>query len=84
MKRVYSLVRPLWRRLHYFVFPAVNVQFRIESFNISNTPNFYIGNSGGGASFCDTAFCDTAFGGVSQTDPNYTPRQYEFALEVQF
>jgi hypothetical protein len=51
----------------------------MESFNISNTPNFYIGNGAGGASFCDTAF-----GGVSQTDPNYTPRQYEFALEVQF
>jgi hypothetical protein len=51
----------------------------MESFNISNTPNFYIGNGGSGASFCDTAL-----GGVSQTDPNYTPRQYQFALEVQF
>jgi hypothetical protein len=63
-------------------FPAterVNVQFRVESFNISNTPNFYIGNGSSGASFGNTAF-----GGVSQTDPNYTPRQYQFALKGQF
>jgi len=57
----------------------VNVQFRVESFNISNTPNFYIGN---GSS--DASFGNTAFGGVSQTDPNYTPRQYQFALKGQF
>jgi hypothetical protein len=57
----------------------VNVQFRVESFNISNTPNFYIGNGSSGASFGNPAF-----GGVSQTDPNYTPRQYQFAIKGQF
>jgi hypothetical protein len=49
----------------------VNVQFRVESFNISNTPNFSIGNGSSGASSGKPAF-----GGVSQTDPNWTPRQY--------
>ena len=55
------------------------MQFRAESFNISNTPNFYIGNGSSGASFGNPAF-----GGISQTDPNYTPREYQFALKAQF
>jgi len=58
---------------------GVKVQFRAESFNISNTPNFYIGNGSSGASFGNPAF-----GGISQTDPNYTPREYQFALKAQF
>jgi hypothetical protein len=41
------------------------VQFRAESFNISNTPN-------------------SAFGGISQSDPNYTPLKYQFALKAHF
>jgi Carboxypeptidase regulatory-like domain len=57
----------------------LNVQFRAESFNISNTPNYYIGNGSSGASFGNPAF-----GAISQTDPNYTPRQYQFALKAQF
>lgn len=43
----------------------VKVQFRAESFNISNTPN-------------------SAFGGISQSDPNYTPLEYQFALKAHF
>jgi hypothetical protein len=55
------------------------VQFRAEAFNISNTPNFYIGNGSSAASFGNPAF-----GTVSQTDPNYTPREYQFALKAHF
>ena len=55
------------------------MQLRAESFNISNTPNYYIGNGSSGASFGNPAF-----GKISQTDPNYTPRQYQFALKAQF
>jgi hypothetical protein len=57
----------------------VKVQFRAEAFNLSNTPNFYIGNGSSGASFGNPAF-----GGVSQTDPNYTPREVQFALKAHF
>jgi hypothetical protein len=57
----------------------MNMQFRAESFNISNTPNYYIGNGSSGASLDNSAF-----GKISQTDPNYTPRQYQFALKAQF
>jgi hypothetical protein len=53
----------------------VNVQFRVETFNISNTPSFYSS---------DQAFGNAAFGSISATDPNYTPRQYQFALKVLF
>jgi hypothetical protein len=57
----------------------VNMQFSAESFNISNTPNYYIGNGSSGVSFGNPAF-----GKISQTDPNYTPRQYQFAVKAQF
>jgi hypothetical protein len=29
-------------------------------------------------------FGTSAFGTISQTDPNYVPRQYQFVLKVQF
>jgi hypothetical protein len=47
---------------------AIKLLFRAESFNISNTPNFYIANGGSGASVGNPAF-----GGISQTDRNYVP-----------
>jgi hypothetical protein len=53
------------------------MQFRAE--NICNTPNVYIGNGSSGASFVNPAF-----GSISQTDPNYTPRWYQFAVKVHF
>jgi hypothetical protein len=56
------------------------VQFRVETFNISNTPSFYIPNNNAG----NQAFGNAAFGSISATDPNYTPRQYQFALKVLF
>jgi hypothetical protein len=58
----------------------VNVQFRVESFNISNTPNFFIGNNNTG----NQSFGNAAFGTISATDPNYNPRQYQFVLKAQF
>jgi hypothetical protein len=58
----------------------VNLQFRVESFNISNTPNFFIGNN----NTSNQQFGNAGFGTISATDPNYTPRQYQFALKVLF
>jgi hypothetical protein len=57
----------------------LSVQFRVETFNISNTPNFYLENGQPGDSFGNAGF-----GQISQTDPNYVPRQYQFALKVLF
>jgi hypothetical protein len=53
--------------------------FRAESFNISNSPNFNIANGGSGA-----RFGNSAFGGISQTDRNYIPREYQLAVKAQF
>jgi hypothetical protein len=80
-----SLFGPNFRHVDLSLFKTfpvterLNVQFRAESYNISNTPNFYIGN---GTS--TSQFGSATFGQVSQTDPNYTPRLYQFALKAQF
>ena len=58
----------------------VNVQFRVETFNISNTPNFYIRNN----NQPEQQFGNAGFGQITQPDPNYNPRQYQFALKLQF
>jgi hypothetical protein len=57
----------------------VNVQFRVETFNISNTSNFYLQNGKPGDSFGNAGFRQ-----ISQTNPNYVSRQYQFVLKVPF
>jgi hypothetical protein len=81
-----SLFGPHFRHVDLSLFKnfpvteRVNVQFRVESFNISNTPNFFIANNNSG----NQSFGNAAFGTISATDPNYVPRQYQFVLKVQF
>jgi hypothetical protein len=58
----------------------VNVQFRAEAFDITNTPNYYIPNNGSGSAQLGNA----SFGQVQNYDPNYTPRELQFALKLQF
>lgn len=80
-----SLFGPHFRHVDLSIFKdfpvteRVKVQFRAEAFNISNTPNFYIGNGSRAASFGNPAF-----GAISQTDLNYTPREFQFALKAHF
>jgi hypothetical protein len=80
-----SLFGPDFRHVDLSVFKTfpvterLGVQFRAESYNISNTPNFYMPNGNSG-----DAFGNSAFGQISATDPNYTPRQYQFALKALF
>jgi hypothetical protein len=57
------------------------VQFRAEAFDITNTPNYYINNNGGNGS---TQLGNAAFGTVAQVDPNYVPRELQFALKLKF
>jgi hypothetical protein len=81
-----SLFGPHFRHVDMSLFKnfpvteRVNLQFRVETFNISNTPNFYINNANSG----NQEFGNAAFGTISQNDPNYVPRQYQFVLKVQF
>jgi Carboxypeptidase regulatory-like domain/TonB dependent receptor len=58
----------------------VNLQFRAEAFDISNTPDYYIPNNNSGNQELGNATYDT----VTASDPNYTPRELQFALKVQF
>jgi len=57
----------------------VKVQFRAEAYNISNTPSYII-NDGSGS----VQLGNSSFGSIQNFDPNYNPRQYQFALKLQF
>jgi hypothetical protein len=57
----------------------INLQFTAQSFNLSNTPSYIIPLGSGNAQLGNPAF-----GTVTNYDPNYNPRQYQFALKLQF
>jgi len=64
------------------IYDTLKLQFRVESFNITNTPSFFLNNN---INYPDgTRLGDSNFGKISETDPNYTPRQLQFALKLQF
>ncbi len=56
-----------------------NLQFRAESYNVSNTPSYQILDGSG-----SVQVGNSSFGTVQNTDSNYTPRLYQFALKAQF
>ncbi len=58
----------------------VTLQFRAEAFDFTNTPNYYIPNNNSGNQQLGNATYDT----VTAVDPNYTPRQLQFALKATF
>jgi hypothetical protein len=58
----------------------VNLQFRAEAFDITNTPDYYIPNTGSN----NAELGSSTFGQVTDYDPNYNPRQLQFALKLQF
>jgi hypothetical protein len=82
-----SLFGPHFRHVDLSVFKTfpvterVALQFRAEAFNISNTPNFYINNNSGNGA---TQLGSSSFGQVTGTDPNYSPREFQFALKASF
>ena len=57
----------------------VNLQLRAEAFDITNTPSYQILDGSG-----SVQLGNSAFGTVQNTDPNYVPRQLQFALKAQF
>jgi hypothetical protein len=81
-----SLYGPDFRHIDLSLFKTfpvterLNVQFRAESYNLSNTPNWFIGNNNTG----NQELGNAAFGTVSAVDPNYVPREFQFALKLQF
>jgi hypothetical protein len=83
-----SLYGPHFRHVDLSLFKdfpvteGLKVQFRAEAFNISNTPSFYIDNNVNSGP--DTRLGNGNFGQILATDPNYNPRQLQFALKLQF
>jgi hypothetical protein len=82
-----SLFGPRFRHVDMSVFKDFAVterftlQFRAEAFDISNTPNYYINNNAGTNT---TQLGNSQFGVVNGVDPNYVPRQLQFALKASF
>ncbi len=64
----------------FAVTERVNLQFRAEAFDITNTPDYYIPNNGSG----NAQLGNPNFGKVTDYDPNYNPRQLQFALKATF
>jgi hypothetical protein len=58
----------------------LNLQFRVETYDITNTPNWYIPN----ANASNYQLGSGNFGQVTNYDPNYVPRELQFALKLQF
>ena len=56
------------------------LQFRAEAFDISNTPDYYIPNTNVGNQELGSSTYDT----VTNYDPNYNPREFQFALKLEF
>ncbi len=81
-----SMFGPNFRHVDLSIFKdfpvteRMKVQFRAESFNISNTPSFYMPNNNSSGQ----SFGNAGFGQITQTDPNYVPREFQFALKLQF
>ena len=63
----------------FAVTERVVMQFRAESFNVSNTPSYYINQGSNNAQLGNSAF-----GTVTDYDPNYNPRLIQFALKATF
>ena len=61
------------------VFERAAVQFRAETFNISNTPSYQLTQGSG-----NVQLGNSAFGSVTSVDSNYTPRLIQFALKLNF
>lgn len=61
------------------VFEGGAVQFRAETFNISNTPSYQLTQGSG-----NVQLGNSNFGSVTDVDSNYTPRLVQFALKLNF
>ena len=61
------------------VFEGAALQFRAETFNISNTPSYQLTQGSG-----NVQLGNSAFGTVTAVDSNYTPRLVQFALKLNF
>jgi hypothetical protein len=64
---------------NFAVTERVNLQFRAESFNVSNTPSYILTQGSG-----NVTLGSSTFGSITDYNPNYNPRLIQFALKAQF
>ncbi len=96
-----SLTGPDFKHFDFSIFKdfalteRYNLEFRAESFNLSNTPGYFVANNQNdfattnevavnpaitGAPLAPSA----AFAQITTTNPSYVPRELQFALKFQF
>jgi len=80
-----SVFGPHFRHVDLSLFKDFNVtertkiQFRAETFNISNTPSYQLTQGSG-----NVQLGNSSFGSVTDVDSNYTPRLIQFVLKASF
>jgi hypothetical protein len=83
-----SLYGPHFRHLDVSLFKdfaireRLTLQLRSEFFNVTNTPSFFINNNVNSSP--PTQLGNSSFGQITATDPNYSPRQIQFAAKLVF
>jgi hypothetical protein len=65
---------------NFRVTEGVKAQFRAQAFNFTNQTSYYMSDTNDG----NSAMGSATFGQITETDPNYNPRQFLFALKVLF
>jgi Carboxypeptidase regulatory-like domain len=84
-----SLYGPDFRHFDLSIFKdftlteRIKLQFRAESFNLTNAPNYFVANDQNQAPTTN-AVQGSGFGKIVTTNPNYTPRELQFALKLLF
>jgi hypothetical protein len=84
-----SLYGPHFRHFDFSVFKDFQVtdraklEFRTEAFNLTNTANYFVANDQNDAPTTN-AVQGAGFGKIVTTNPNYTPRELQFALKLLF
>jgi hypothetical protein len=84
-----SLYGPQFRHFDLSIFKdfplteRAKLEFRAESFNLTNTPNYFVANNQNDAPTTN-AVQGSGFGKIVTTNPNYTPRALQFALKLLF
>jgi hypothetical protein len=65
---------------NFRVTEGVKAQFRAQAFNFTNQTSYYMSDTNDG----NSAMGSATFGQITETDPNYNPRQFLFALKMLF
>ncbi|HWS18123.1 MAG TPA: hypothetical protein VN223_08910, partial [Candidatus Elarobacter sp.] len=68
---------------------SIRMQFRVELYNLTNTPSYFIANNQNSDATTNLVPAQggtpgTAFGQIVRTSPNYTPRAIQLALKLLF